>query len=79
MESTINIKRKSNGLADVKFTQPVLVKKFEHEYLENNDGNAPKTPAVAGQILVKGDGGGTMEDREATMYRSATATCIYIV
>ena len=57
----------------------MFVQKPEDEYLENNDGNAPKTPAVAGQILVKGDGGGTVEDREATMYRSATATCIYIV
>ena len=47
----------------------MLVKKLKDEYLENNHGEAPKTPAVACQILVKGDGSGTMEDREATVYR----------
>ena len=31
--SKIDIKRKSNGLADVKFTQPVLVQKLKDEYL----------------------------------------------
>ena len=71
--SKIDITRKSNGLADVKFTQSVLVQKLEDEYLENNDGKATKTLAVAGQILVKGDGCGTMEERETTMYQSATA------
>ena len=63
----------------MKFTQTVLVKKLEDEYLENNDGQAPKTPEVAGQILATGDGSGTMEDREATVYKSVTATCMYIM
>ena len=31
--SKLEITRKSNGLADVKFTQPVLVQKLEDEYL----------------------------------------------
>ena len=79
VRNKINITRKSNGLADVKFPQAVLVQKLEDEYLENNDGKAPKTPAVAGKILVKGDGNGTMEERENTVYRSATATCMYIM
>ena len=43
------------------------------------EGKPPKTLAVAGQILVKGDGSGTMEEREATVYRSATAICMYII
>ena len=62
----------------MKFTQPVLVQKLEDKYLGTNDGKVPKTPAVAGQIPVKGDVSGTMEEREATVYKSATATCMYI-
>ena len=79
MGSKINIKRESNGLADVKFTQPVLVQKLKDEYLESMGRRAPKTPAVAGQILVKGDGSGTIEDSEATVYRLATTTCMYVI
>ena len=76
MGSKIDTKRKSNGLSDVKFTQPVLVQKL---YLESMEGKAPKIPAVAGQILVKGDGSDTMEDSEDTVYRSVTARCMYII
>ena len=59
--------------------QPVLVQKLEDEYLENNGEKALKTSAVAGQILVKGDGSGTTEEREFTLYQSANATCMYIM
>ena len=59
--------------------QPVLVQKLEDEYLENNGEKALKTSAVAGQILVKGDGSGTTEERELTLYESANATCMYIM
>ena len=76
--SKIDIVRKSNGLATVKFTQPVLVQKLEDEY-NLPRGNALKTPAVAGQTLVKGDGSGTVGDHEATEYRSGTATCIFVM
>ena len=77
--SRIDIKRKSNRFADVKFTQPVLMQKLKDEHLESMEGKAHKIPALAGQIMVKGDGSGTMEDREATVYRSGTTNCMYTV
>ena len=77
--SNIDIKRKSNGLSDVKFTQYLLLQKLKDKYLESMEGKAHKIPAVAGQIMVKGAGSGTMEDREATVYRSATRICMYTV
>ena len=77
--SKIYIKRQSNGLADAKFTQPVLVQKHKDESLERMEGKVPKTPSVAGQILVQRDGIGTMEDIKATVHRSATTTCMYIM
>ena len=52
--SKMDIVQKSNGLATVKFTQPVLVQKLEDGY-NLPSGKASKTPAVAGQTLVKGD------------------------
>ena len=79
MGSKIDIKRKSNRIAEVKFTQPMHVQKLEDNYPESMGGKAPKTPAVAGQILVKGDGSGTMEDSKTTVYRSATAAYMYIM
>ena len=56
----------------VKFTQPVLVQKLEEEYTPPN-GVASKTSAVAGQVLVQGDGDGTVQESMAKMYHSATA------
>ena len=63
----------------MKFIQPVLVQKLKDDYLESMEGKAPKTPAVAGQILVKGDVSDITEDSEATVYRSAIATCMYVM
>ena len=40
---------------------------------------ATKTPAVIGQVLVKGDGNGAVQESMAKMYRSATATCMYMM
>ena len=62
----------------MKFTQPVLVQKLEDEY-NLPSGKASKTPAVAGQTLVKGDGSGTVGDHEAVEYRSGTATTCMLV
>ena len=72
--SKIDIQRKSEGLATVKFTQPVLIQKLADEYIEDISGKASLVPAVAGQILVKGDGSGGISKEKATRYRSATAT-----
>ena len=72
--SKIDIKQNTSGLAVVKFTQPVLVQKLQDEYIEELSGRALMTPAVAGQILVKEDGSGTISEEKATRYWSATAT-----
>ena len=77
--SKIDIKRKPDGLATVKFTQPVLVQKLKDEYIVDINGRSSMVPAVAGQILVKGDGSGGISEEKATKYRSATATLMYIM
>ena len=77
--SKIDIVRKSDGLATVKFTQPVLIQKLEDEYELPGGTRTPKTPAAAGQTLVKGDGSGTVSDEAATVYRSGTATMMFMM
>ena len=76
--SKIDIVRKSNGIVDTSFTQPVIVQKLKDEYITEG-GRASKTPAVAGQVLVRGDGSGTVEDKDATVYRLGTATYMYVM
>ena len=63
----IDITHKSDGLGVIKFTQPVLIQKLEDEY-DMPGGDPPKTPAVAGQVLVKGDGTDTLVGQEATKF-----------
>ena len=70
--------RDITGLGTVKFMQPVLVCKLEEEYMPPK-GMASKTPAVAGQVLVKGNGDGAIQESIAKMYWSATATRMYMV
>jgi hypothetical protein len=74
----IDVVRHDNGLATAKFTQPVLIQKIEDGF-DLGDGQAPKTPAVAGQELVQGDGSGKVEGLEATRYRSGTALCMFMM
>ena len=62
----------------VKFMQPVLVRKLKEEY-KPSEGPASKTPAVAGQVLVKGDGSGAIQETKAKMYQLATVTCMYMM
>jgi hypothetical protein len=50
----------------VKCTQPVLIKKINDEY-KMSDGPVSKTPAVAGQVLVKDDGEGTVTPDQIKM------------
>jgi hypothetical protein len=75
--SKLSITRDEKGRGTVKFTQPVLIKKLTDEY-KVPDGPVSKTPAVAGQVLVKGDDDGTTT-QDTTMYRSATATCMFMM
>ena len=66
--SKIDITRKENGIARVKFTQPVLLQKLKDEFLIPIEGKNPLTPAVAGQVLLKGDGIGTVDPKEITEF-----------
>ena len=62
----------------IRFTQPILVKKLEEEY-KTPDGPVSKTPAVAGQVLVKGDGDGAVAPETEKLYPLATATCMFMM
>ncbi len=76
--SKLTFSRDDMGLGVVKFTHPVLVQKLEEEYTPPNE-IASKAPAVAGQVLVEGDGDETVQESLAKMYWSATATCMYMM
>ena len=77
--SEIDITRKDNGIARVKFTQPVLLQTLKDKFLFPVEGKDPLTPAVAGQVLLKGNGSGTIDQKEVTKFRSGTATCMYVL
>ena len=77
--SKINSKRDATGIGTAKFTQPVLVQKLIDEYKVDTSGKMPATPAVAGLVLVKGDGSGQLDAKAATEYRSGTATCMFMM
>ncbi len=49
------------------------------QQIQPPDGPASKTPAVAGQVFVKGDGNGAVVPNTAKFYRSATATCMFMM
>ena len=72
--SKLTFSRDDNGT--VTFTQPVLLKKINNEY-KLTDGPVSKTPAVAGQVLVKGDGEGTVTSDQMKMYRSGSCPDIF--
>ncbi len=69
--------RDNNGLGTIKIPQPVLVQKLE-ETFDVAGGRYPKTPALAGQVLVRGDGSDMLESVETTKFRSGTAICLYM-
>jgi hypothetical protein len=76
--SKLTISRDEYGKGTVKFTHPVVIKKINDEY-KMTDGPVSKTPDVAGQVLVKGDGEGTGTSNQMKMYWSATATCMFMM
>ena len=63
----LTIHRYELGLGTVKFTQPILVQKLWEEY-GLMEGMVTRLPAVAGLVLVKGDGHGVMSDAESKLY-----------
>jgi hypothetical protein len=72
----VDVVRQSDGRARIKVTQPVLVQKLRDEF-ELPGGKTPKTPAVPGQVLSKGDDSDALNPEESTKYRSGTALCMY--
>jgi hypothetical protein len=74
----LTIMHEAEGRGTVKFTQPVLIKKLNEEY-KVPEGPVSKTSAVAGQVIVKGDGDGTVSGDTIKMYWSATATCMFMM
>ena len=76
--SKLTFSHDDNGKGTVKFTQPVLIKKINDEY-KMSDNPVSKTPAVTSQVLVKGDGEGTVSPKQIKMYHSVTATCMYMM
>lgn len=76
----IDIKRSNDGRATVKFTQPVLMEKLKEANAEalSVGGAAPRTPAVEGQVLVRGDGSGELGREDAKQYRSNVALMNYM-
>jgi hypothetical protein len=68
--SKIDFSRNEKGLGTAKFTQPVLVQKLEDEYQVDVSAKPPKTPAVAGLTLVKGDESGQLNEKDSTEYNA---------
>ena len=78
MGSKLTFTRDDDGKGMIKFTQPVLIKKLNEEY-KISDGPVSKMPVVAAQVLMKGDGEGTVSLEQTKMYHSATATCMFMM
>jgi hypothetical protein len=76
----IDIQRSDDGRARVKFTQPVLIEKLKEANAEalSVGGAAPRTPAIEGQVLVRGDGSGELSRDDAKHYRSNVALMNYM-
>ena len=71
-----DVVRQGDGRAKIKVTQSVLAQKLRDEFILPG-GKTPKTPAVPGQVLVKGDGNDALNVQNATKYHSGMALCMY--
>ena len=78
MGSKLTFFHNDEGKGTIKFTQPVFIKKLNEE-CKVPDGPVSMTSAVAGQVLIKGDGEGTISQEQMKMYHSATATCMFMM
>ena len=75
--SKVDFTRDETGLGTIKITQPVLVQKLAESF-DVAGGRNPKTPAIAGQVLVRGDGSNMLGPKETTKFRSGTAICLFM-
>ena len=55
----------------------MLVQKLAESF-DVAGGRNPKTPAIAGQVLVRGDGSNMLGPKETTKFRSGTAICLFM-
>jgi hypothetical protein len=74
----IGINRGDDGIATVKFTQPVLIQKLEENHTPIMS-RTLKTPAAPGSNLCKGDGTDLITMEQATKYRSLIALIMFIM
>ena len=72
----VDVVHQSDGRTKMKVTQPVLVQNLLDEIVLPG-GRTPKTPAVPGQVLVKGDGSDALNLQDTTKYCSGTDLCMY--
>ncbi len=55
-----------------------MVQKLEESF-DVAGGKNPKTPAVAGQVLVRGDRSNMLGTKETTQFRSGTEICMFMM
>jgi hypothetical protein len=76
----IEVKRGSDGIATIKFTQPVLIQKLKDNWANLLTGKPPRTPAIAGQDLSRDDGSGSpLSPQHTTRFRSGAAINMYMM
>ncbi len=63
----------------MKLTQPVLLQSFRDEFLISHDGDAPKTPAIPGDVLRKGEQADLLNDRDQRTYRSGVGKLLHLM
>ncbi len=59
--------RDKSGMGTIKLTQPVLLQKLEESF-DVAGGRDPRTPALTGQVLVRGDGSDMLGPVETTKF-----------
>ncbi len=75
--SKVDMTQDESGLDTIKIIQPVMVQKLEESF-DVAGGRDPRTPALAGQVLVRGDGSNMLGPVEMTKFRPGTAICLYM-
>jgi hypothetical protein len=61
----------------IKFTQPVLIQSFVDEFELPERGDF-RTPAAAGQILIRGDNEGMLDDKHQHLFRKGVGKLLYL-
>ena len=62
-----SMKHRDERIATIKITQPVLIQKIKHEF-DLPKSRSPKTPVLAEQVLVRGNGSDALEGHKTRKY-----------